>query len=133
MRRVIEAMHSRKGRIMKSRFLVLGLALLPLGLSACVVVPVHETRHNAPAVVPMVVVRAAPPPLIREHRGPPPAAGFVWIDGYWNHAGVRYVWVPGRWSAPRHGYQWKPRRWERRDDRWHPRDGRWEKRYDGRW
>ncbi len=73
-----------------------------------------------------IVVRIGPPPVVVEHPGPPPGAGFVWVGGYHRWDGGRYVWVPGHYDRPPHpGAHWRPGRWEHRHDgyRWH--EGRW--------
>jgi len=68
-----------------------------------------------------------PPPAMRfEERGIAPAAGYVWIDGYWGYRGGAYTWVPGRWDRPPHPRaRWVPGRWETRRGRYYYRDGRW--------
>lgn len=110
-------------------------ALLPIGvaltllMAGCVVAPANRPYHNEP-------VRVAPPPPRVERVGPPPVAGQIWIDGYWNWSGGRYDWVSGRWDQPRPGQRWVPHRWERDGDSWRQQGGRWEahdNRRDDRW
>jgi len=72
---------------------------------------------------------AAPPPPRVEYAGPPPAVGYIWIDGFWNWAGGRHVWSPGHWEAPRVGQRWVPHRWERDGNRWHLREGHWDRQH----
>ena len=65
-------------------------ALLPIGvaltllMAGCVVAPANRPHYNEP-------VRMAPPPPRVERVGPPPVAGQIWIDGYWNRVGPRTV------------------------------------------
>ena len=85
-----------------------------------------------------------PPPVVRVYHPPRPAAGYVWIGGYWYPVGNHYKWHNGYWArppysgaywvAPRHasgryyyGY-WNGRR-GRYDDRGHRYDHY--DRYDG--
>jgi hypothetical protein len=75
-----------------------------------------------------VYVRIGPPPVVVEHPGPPPGAGYVWIHGYHRWDGNAYVWVPGRyevrprpravwvdghWRHTRHGWIWIEGHWRR--------------------
>jgi hypothetical protein len=46
----------------------------------------------------------APPAGLADPRGPPPGAGFVWIDGYWQWTDGRYSWVPARWTSDARGW-----------------------------
>src|SRR6266702_1172421 len=45
----------------------------------------------------------APEPIYEE-APPPPAYGYVWIDGYWNWGGGGWRWWRGHWEAPHEGY-----------------------------
>ena len=45
-----------------------------------------------------VYIGTPPPPLVYEEPGPPPGAGFIWMEGYWMPAGHRYRWVRGHWE-----------------------------------
>ncbi len=74
------------------------MALVCATLSACVVAPYYPPQEQ--------VVMTAPPPPQAEYVGPPPAAGYVWITGFWAWEMGRHVWVGGHWSAPRPGYRW---------------------------
>ena len=47
-----------------------------------------------------VYIGTPPPAIVYEEPGPPPAAGFVWIEGYWQPAGHRYKWIRGHWERP---------------------------------
>ncbi len=104
---------------MKTRFLILPLAVATAVLAGCVVAPAPRPYYGEAVVV-------APPPPRVEVVGPPPVAGYLWIDGFWSWRGSRHEWVPGRWEAPRPGYYWAPHRWERDGDRWREQGGRWE-------
>lgn len=104
---------------METKILVRVLVAASVFLSGCVVTPVGDAYYAEP-------VRVAPPPLRVEYPSAPPAAGHVWIGGYWNWGGVNYMWVPGRWEAPRPGYRYAPHRWERSGDHWRRQGGHWE-------
>lgn len=67
-----------------------------LGLGGCVAVPVHEDDGYGYYEDETLIL--TPPPRV-EYRGYAPAAGYLWIDGYW--AGDRdHRWVPGYWAPP---------------------------------
>ena len=69
-----------------------------LGLGACAVVPADDYGYyDDDRYYEREMVIVTPPPRI-EYRGLPPAAGYIWIDGYWNRVGTRPHWVPGYWS-----------------------------------
>lgn len=99
---------------------VAAAAVVSVALSACVVAPapVAGPYYGEPVVV-------APPPPRVEYVGPPPVAGYIWINGYWNWSGGRHVWVPGRWEAPRPGHVWVPHRWENDGRHWRQQGGYW--------
>ena len=42
----------------------------------------------------------APPASQREYCPPMPAAGLVWVNGFWRWGGNRYAWSPGVWMRP---------------------------------
>ncbi len=71
-----------------------------LGLGGCAVIPADDYGYDDDHYYERETVIVRPPPRI-EYRGLPPAAGYLWIDGYWNRAGPRPHWVPGYWSPPR--------------------------------
>lgn len=79
----------------------------------------------APAVYVGGTVSIAPPPPQVEVIGTPPAAGYVWLGGYWNWVGGRHVWVGGHWEARRPGYHWVPHAWVRAGGGWRLREGHW--------
>ena len=45
-----------------------------------------------------VYIGTPPPAIVYEEPGPPPEAGFIWIEGYWTPVGHRYKWVRGHWE-----------------------------------
>jgi hypothetical protein len=98
-------------------------AAVALSVSACVVVPARGYYAGGDYYAGAVTI--APPAPQVEVVGVAPAAGYVWLGGYWNWLGGRHVWVRGHWSAPHSGYHWAPNRWERRGDGWHMTGGRW--------
>ncbi len=106
---------------MNKRILLTTLAAATLAVSGCIVAP---AAPDGPYYGDTVMV--APPPPRIEYVGRPPAAGVVWIDGYWGWAGRRHEWVPGRWEARRPGYAWVPHRWEHEGKHWRQHGGRWE-------
>ena len=73
-----------------------------------------------------VVVRVGPPPVIVEHPGPPPRAGYIWTSGYHRWDGARYVWVPGRYAyPPRPHAVWVPHHWVEHHGTWVLVEGHW--------
>lgn len=90
-------------------------------LSACVIAPEPAYYRQGP------VVYAAPPPPQSEYMGPPPAAGYVWISGFWAWQLGRHVWMAGHWDAPRPGYRWVPYAWHQDGRGWRLREGRWDR------
>src|ERR1700730_6356409 len=59
-----------------------------------------------------VSVTIAPPELPIYVQPPCPAAGYIWIPGYWAWGGEDYYWVPGTWAlAPSVGLLWTPGYW----------------------
>ena len=58
------------------------------------------SRPNSPRGMYLArCVIVTPPPRV-EYRGLPPAASYIWIDGYWNWVGHRHDWVSGYWAPP---------------------------------
>ena len=111
-------------------FLLLGSSML---LAACVGAP---SSPGGVAGAPVggagaSVAQSAPPVVLLEHPGRPPATGYLWIAGYWNWGGARYDWVPGRWVAPRPGHVWVSHAWLRDGEGWRQEGGRWEDRREG--
>ena len=73
-----------------------------------------------------VVIRVGPPRAIVERRGPPPGAGYVWVQGYHRWDGERHVWVEGRWDRPPHPHaRWEAHRWAKRRGGWVLIEGHW--------
>jgi hypothetical protein len=90
-------------------------------LSGCVVVPARGYYGGT-------VVAVAPPEARVEVVGVAPAAGYVWIPGYWNWNGSAHVWVGGYWAAGRPGYYWAPHAWVRYGGGWRMAPGHWVRR-----
>ncbi|MBS0198956.1 MAG: YXWGXW repeat-containing protein [Proteobacteria bacterium] len=69
--------------------------------------------HPAKAMV-SISVRIAPPPLLVYEQPMIPAAGYIWVPGYWawdDDIGD-YYWVPGQWVLPPFaGALWTPGYW----------------------
>lgn len=110
--------------------LTLALLVLGSGLAGCVVAP--YPRHGGGGrgggggyEEDGGVVVVEPPPVRMERPGPPPAVGYLWIDGFWNWSGGRHVWMPGHWEPRRSGQRWEPHRWERGQRGWQQRGGKW--------
>jgi hypothetical protein len=69
---------------------------------------------------------AAPPPLQQEAVPPPPGAGMVWTQGYWNWGHRGWVWMPGRYVArPYPHAAWVPGHWRPRGPSWVWVPGHW--------
>lgn len=104
------------------------LLLASAALAGCAVVP--GPVDYGPAYEPAypTTIYAAPPAPRIEYPGLPPAAGYVWIDGYWNWGGSRYLWVPGRWAAQHPRPAWGPEFWPHEREPRRPPVERWEER-----
>jgi hypothetical protein len=74
-----------------------------------------------------VIIKTAPPaPVSVVVVGRAPAAGYVWIPGYYQGIGGRYVWVSGKWiRPPRAGVVWVPPMWRRGPNGYVFVAGRW--------
>jgi hypothetical protein len=84
----------------------------------------HMGRPLGPR--PPVYVQAAPPPPRYEARPARPAAGYVWIGGYWGWENDTHVWIGGQWSPPpQPGYVWVTPRWRRHGHQWAYAPGYW--------
>lgn len=93
-------------------------------LSACYVVPIgYPHSPSAGEVV------EAPPAPQYEVIPAAPAAGYVWLGGYWTWRLGRHAWIGGRWALPPAGHYWVPHRWDRGPRGWSERPGRWERRH----
>ena len=81
------------------------------GLLAAVLLAALPVVSDA-AVMIGVSVNIAPPALPVYVQPPCPAAGYIWIPGYWAWADDGYYWVPGTWElAPTVGFLWTPGYW----------------------
>ena len=81
------------------------------GLLAAVLLAALPLASNAALFV-GVSVDIAPPALPVYVQPPCPAAGYLWVPGYWAWADDGYYWVPGVWVlAPRPGLLWTPGYW----------------------
>jgi len=92
------------------RLLSVGTWLL-LSLAVVLTVPVVSQAQV------ICVSNVSPPPELPVYEQPPiPAAGFLWIPGYWGSGPNGYFWVPGTWvEPPTVGLLWTPGYWGWRD------------------
>jgi len=104
----------RASRLRAIFFSVLAAASLALTVSAC----------GGFAYRGALVYDAPPPPRVYV-RPVLPAAGHVWIDGYWNRNGGSWAWRNGYWTAPRAGYVHVQPRWTREGRGWRQQEGGW--------
>ena len=77
--------------------------------------PPHFQPRRANA---MERVTVAPPPLPLYAQPAIPAAGYLWVPGFWawREAVPDYFWVPGTWvKPPQQGFLWTPAYWSRVD------------------
>src|SRR6202521_5950015 len=82
------------------RGLIAALSLATLPVVSDAVVFVGLSVNTAPPELPVYVQPACP------------AAGYIWIPGYWAWADEGYYWVPGTWAlAPAVGLLWTPGYW----------------------
>lgn len=73
-----------------------------------------------------VYVEVAPPRPRYEARPARPAAGYIWVGGYWGWENNQHVWIDGYWDTPpRSGVTWVPAHWTRRGHRWVFVPGHW--------
>jgi hypothetical protein len=66
------------------------------------------------------------PPAVVYEAPPPPRAGYVWAQGYWDYDAGKHVWHKGHWEADRRGEHWRDGRWEEREGHWYLYRGGWE-------
>jgi len=66
-----------------------------------------------------------PPPARVVVRPAVPAAGYVWVDGYWTWNRGSWAWRNGYWTAPRVGYVHVQPRWTREGRGWRQQEGGW--------
>jgi hypothetical protein len=93
----------------RMRFLVCAsAAALILGAA-----PIGAFIALAQAQVGVAITAGIAPPLLPVYDQPPiPAAGYVWIPGYWAWDGYEYYWTPGYWATPPAvGLYWTPPYW----------------------
>ncbi len=93
--------------------------------SLAVALLLGATALTGAGCVSTVWVPVGPPEEIVEEREPMPAAGFVWVDGYWMwHS--RWEWQRGHWASPPHaGATWVRGHWERDTHGWRWHEGYW--------
>jgi hypothetical protein len=73
-----------------------------------------------------VYIGTPPPAIVYEEPGPPPAAEFVWIAGYWKPVGHHYKWVRGHWERPPlEGACWTHPHYDHYHEGWEWHDGYW--------
>lgn len=88
--------HRRLRSLLTGSLFALALAGLPLASRAQISVSITI----APPVLPVY----AQPPI--------PAAGYLWVPGYWAWSDGGYYWVPGTWvEPPEPGLLWTPGYW----------------------
>ncbi len=81
------------------------------GLTAAVLLAALPVISDAGVLI-GVSVNIAPPVLPVYVQPPCPAAGYIWIPGYWAWGDEDYYWVPGTWAlAPSVGLLWTPGYW----------------------
>ena len=108
---------------MQQRLIRLGVVLVALSLSACVVVPRGGRHARDDDGEPVAVATLPPPAPVYEMVPALPFAGAIWVGGYWGWAGGRHQWVPGHYQRPRVGFVWSPYRWLSVGGGWHLRGG----------
>ena len=73
-----------------------------------------------------VYIGTPPPAVVYEEPGPPPSAGFVWIEGYWAPARHHYKWVRGHWEHPPfEGACWTHPHYDHYREGWEWHEGHW--------
>ncbi len=88
----------RTARLIFSALLLLGIAAIPSASQAQVAIGV--SIHVGPPVLPVYAQPACP------------AAGYLWVPGYWAYGPDGYYWVPGAWvEPPAVGLLWTPGYW----------------------
>jgi len=84
--------------------------------------PVYEAQRQPQ----YVIVRKAPPAVIRERRPSPPSGGHMWVAGYWHWDGRQYVWQVGHWTRPpREHVTWVAPRYEKHERGYRYSPGLW--------
>ena len=73
-----------------------------------------------------IVIRLAPPRIVRERRPPPPSRQHVWVNGYQRWDGNAYSWNQGRWEQPpRPRARWVSHHYVHQKGGWVLVDGHW--------
>ncbi|HEX7271120.1 MAG TPA: hypothetical protein VF420_03100 [Casimicrobiaceae bacterium] len=74
-----------------------------------------------------VDIEIAPPVAVYE-APPPPRAGYVWVQGYWDWDAHRHqhVWRKGHYVQEHKGEHWVPYAWVEHDGRYRLNEGHWE-------
>jgi hypothetical protein len=121
-------------KIMQAMVLV-SCSAAGLGVLGCDVFVSRHPQRSEPVYVEqqqptyVIVTEAPPAPRIVERRPAPPAAEYVWIDGYYSWSGRQYVWEPGRWAVPPSGYAvWVGPRYDRDQRGYRYTSGHWQRR-----
>ena len=74
-----------------------------------------------------VYIGTPAPAVVYEEPGPPPSAGFFWIEGYWAPAGHHYKWVRGHWERPPfEGAYWTHPHYDHYREGWEWHEGHWD-------
>ena len=92
------------------------MSALALGVSAAFMgaspLLISAPAHAGIAIGIGISVNIAPPVLPVYVQPPIPAAGYIWVPGYWAWADGGYYWVPGTWIEPPFvGALWTPGYW----------------------
>jgi hypothetical protein len=68
---------------------------------AVVMLPMLATKASAGQFSIGIQIGTPPPPPVVRYAPPPvPAAGYVWVGGYYYPVAGRYVWHNGYWAYP---------------------------------
>ena len=99
------------------------LVTLTVALLAAVLLLLSRTANGAEVAL---TVNVAPPPLPVYEQPALPAAGYIWVPGYWSYGPDGYFWVPGTWVLPPDpDLVWTPGYWEFSDGAYLWRSGYW--------
>lgn len=99
-----------------------------LRYACCFLLPIVLIFSTASLAQVVISVTFAPPPLPVYEQPLCPAAGYMWIPGYWafDPDYDDYYWVPGTWVlAPEPGLLWTPPYWAWNGARFVFYDGFW--------
>jgi YXWGXW repeat-containing protein len=92
-----------------TRSIALSLSLVSFG---CATVGSTTTQTSSASGQLVVEVQDAPPEPKAEVKTPCPAAGTIWVAGYWDYIGGHHVWRDGRWVQGKAGYEYVRARYE---------------------